>query len=111
MGKFFVRTDQIDKNKIIIKNDDVNHIKNVLRLKTGDKINICNSDDSSNYICEIENIEKQSIECKIIEETGKLVEGNVELHIFQGLPKSDKMELVIQKRNRIRSVRIYTCKF
>ncbi len=97
MGKFFVKTNQIDNNAINITGDDVNHIKNVLRLNVGDRIDICNSDNSQNYICEIKNILSKEIECIIIESLETSVEGNVELHIFQGLPKSDKMELVIQK--------------
>ena len=97
MGKFFVTTEQVNKDKIIITGNDVNHIKNVLRLNVGNDINICNSDTSKNYICKIENILGQNIECKIVEEIESQTEGNVELHIFQGLPKSDKMELVIQK--------------
>ena len=44
MGKFFVKTNQIDNNAINITGDDVNHIKNVLRLNVGDRIDICNSE-------------------------------------------------------------------
>lgn len=97
MGKFFVKTNQINNSVINIIGDDVNHIKNVLRLNVGDRIDICNSESSQNYICEIKNIFSKEIECIIIEELETSTEGNVELHIFQGLPKSDKMELVIQK--------------
>ena len=101
MGKFFVTTNQIIENKIIIAGNDVNHIKNVLRLNIGNDINICNSDTRKNYICSIYNITNQNIECNIIKEIDGSTEGNVELHIFQGLPKSDKMELVIQKGTEI----------
>ncbi len=97
MGKFFVKTNQIDNNQINIIGDDINHIKNVLRLNVGDKIDVCNSESSQNYVCEIKNILPKKIECNIIEKLEVSTEGNVELYIFQGLPKSDKMELVIQK--------------
>lgn len=97
MGKFFVTTKQIKDNKISITGNDVNHIKNVLRLNVGDNINVCNSEDSKNYICEIETFSNLEIECKITKIIEEQNEGNVEVHIFQGLPKSDKMELVIQK--------------
>ena len=97
MGKFFVKSDQVKGNKINILGEDVNHIKNVLRLNCGERINICDSSTSTNYICEISDISSQKIECTIIEITKGEVESNVELHVFQGLPKADKMELIIQK--------------
>lgn len=97
MRKFFVKSENIFEGHIKISNSDVNHIKNVLRLKIGDKIQICNQDTSENYVCEISNIDADFIEVKIVEKILALAEGNIELHIFQGLPKADKMELIIQK--------------
>lgn len=97
MPKFFVPTNQIDKDKIVIQNDDVNHIKNVLRAKVDDKIDICDYNTSKNYVCKIEEIEDKVIRCKIIEEIDSNVESEVKVSIFQGIPKADKMELVIQK--------------
>ena len=97
MSKFFVKANQIKENKINIEGEDVNHIKNVLRLNISDKINICDSDNSKNYECEITNINSKKIECIILNELKNSSEVNVELHIYQGLPKSDKMEFVIQK--------------
>ena len=97
MRKFFVKNEDIFENNIEITSSDVNHIKNVLRLKIGDKIQICNQDTSENYICEISSIEKNCVKTKILEDVQGIAEGNVELDIFQGLPKSDKMELIIQK--------------
>ncbi len=97
MRKFFVNSNQINNNKIQIINEDVNHIKNVLRLEIGEKIKICNSDNLENYICEITEITSKFVICNILEGVDGKAEGNVELHIFQGLPKADKMELIIQK--------------
>ena len=97
MPKFFVTTNQIEGNTIIIQNEDVNHIKNVLRVKVGDTIDICDCDTSKNYICKIEQIEEKNIYCHIIEEIQSNVESHIQVSIFQGLPKADKMELVIQK--------------
>ena len=97
MPKFFVPTNQIEKDKISIQNDDVNHIKNVLRAKVDDKIDICDYNTSKNYDCKIEEIEDKVIRCKIIEEIDSNVESEVKVSIFQGIPKADKMELVIQK--------------
>ncbi len=97
MPKFFVTTNQIEGNTIIIQNEDVNHIKNVLRAKVDDTIDICDCDTSKNYICKIEQIEEKNIHCHIIEEIQSNVETHIQVSIFQGLPKADKMELVIQK--------------
>ena len=62
MPKFFVTTDQIRQETITIQNEDVNHIKNVLRAKVDDKIDICDYTTSKNYICKIEKIEDKKID-------------------------------------------------
>lgn len=97
MRKFFVKENQINSELITILDEDVNHIKNVLRLNVGEILQICDIDSSKNYICEILELTAKSVTCKILEEIQSIAEGNVELHIFQGLPKADKMELIIQK--------------
>ena len=97
MRKFFVENENIVEEKIFITGQDVNHIRNVLRLDVLEKILVCDKSNFRNYICEIIEIKQDEIECKIIEEVKGEAEGNVELHIFQGLPKADKMELIIQK--------------
>ncbi len=97
MPKFFVKTNQIQGKNIIIQDEDVNHIKNVLRAKVEDKIHICDYQTSKNYMCKIEKIEDMCINCQIIEEIHSSVEPHIHVSIFQGLPKADKMEFVIQK--------------
>ena len=97
MRKFFVENKNINGNVIIIDGQDVNHIKNVLRLNVGERIKICDKDNVKNYVSEIVKIENEIIECKVLEEVLGEAEGNVILHIYQGLPKADKMELIIQK--------------
>lgn len=97
MRKFFVDNENIKDDKIIITGQDVNHIKNVLRLSAQEKILICDKSSAKNYVSKIEKIENDLVECSVVEEVQGDSEGNVELHIFQGLPKADKMELIIQK--------------
>lgn len=97
MSKFFVDGEQIKNDKIIIIGQDVKHIKKVLRAKIGQEINICNNQTQENYLCSIIKIEEDLIECKINNKLGKKVESNIKVTIFQGLPKSDKMEYIIQK--------------
>lgn len=95
MRKFFIERNQIKDDNIEIINEDVNHIKNVLRLEIDTLIQI--SDGDKNYIVKISEIEKEKIICKIIEEIENVNEPSVKIDIFQGLPKSDKMEYIIQK--------------
>lgn len=97
MPKFFVRNNQIKDNKVIITGEDVNHIKNVLRLNIDDNIQICNVDTAINYTCGISKISNGAIECIIFNNIKSNSESNIHINIFQGLPKSDKMELIIQK--------------
>ena len=102
MPKFFIKTENLKENEEIwITGSDVNHIKNVLRKKIDDKINICNSDTQKNYECVIKNIEENKIVCKTLDEVKSLAESNLNITIFQGLPKSDKMELIIQKATEL----------
>lgn len=101
MPKFFVKSNQIKNNKIEIINEDVNHIANVLRCKIGDKLNICNIDNGENYEAEIIQINKDSIDLKIIKDIESESESNIHINILQGLPKADKMELIIQKSTEL----------
>ena len=97
MPRFFVKSNQVKENNIKIIGNDVNHIKKVLRKNIGENIEICIQDEQKSYLCEIINIDNKTIECKIIEELKETAETNLHIHIFQGLPKADKMELIIQK--------------
>ena len=92
MPKFFVRKEQILGDKIVINGQDVNHIKKVLRAKIGDELQICNSENGENFLCDIENINKEDILCSIKQKVEKKVESNKEVTILQGLPKADKKE-------------------
>ena len=97
MPKFFVKSNQINDNKVIIIGEDVNHIKNVLRLNIDDNIQVCNLDTKVNYTCGISKLNADTIECIIFNEINSNAESNIHINIFQGIPKADKMELVIQK--------------
>ena len=101
MSKFFVKTEQIDNNDIVIIGDDVNHIINVLRMKKTDEIQICNQDTGDNYNAEIVNYSKNEVECKIISKINETTESNVHITLFQGIPKFEKMELIIQKNTEV----------
>ncbi len=97
MPKFFVTNEQVNQEEIKIIGKDINHIKNVLRKKIGENLIVCNQDTFIDYICEIVEYKENQIKCKIIQKLKTNSESNVEVTIFQGLPKSDKMEFIIQK--------------
>lgn len=101
MYKFFVKENQIEESKIKIIGEDVNHIKNVLRLQNDDNIQVCNLDTKKTYITKIIEIQTNSIIAEIIEECAYTTESNISIHIFQGLPKQEKMEQIIQKTTEI----------
>lgn len=97
MYHFFVDPGQIQGTQIIITGKDVNHIKNVLRMRIGEEVSVGNGVDGKEYRCAIDAFEADSVVCKLhfIKEDG--VELPVKVTLFQGLPKADKMELIIQK--------------
>lgn len=97
MPKFFVNEEQINNQKIKIQGTDVNHIKNVLREKVGSELIICNEKTGQDYLCEIKEIKEENIICNIKEKLLNNVESNIKVTIMQGLPKADKMELIIRK--------------
>ena len=98
MYRFFVGQDQIDleQKRICITGSDVNHIKNVLRMKKGEKVLISDS-ESREYTCQIDEISQGEVQLVIEEGEEANRELPSRIYLFQGLPKSDKMELIIQK--------------
>lgn len=101
MPKFFVASHQIQNDVVTIIGEDVNHIANVLRLQREDEIIVCDKDEITSYRTRITDINKEQVVCKIIEKITETTESNVEVTIFQGLPKADKMEYIIQKATEL----------
>ena len=99
MFQFFVEPHQINLNdkSVIILGSDVNHIKNVLRMKMGEELAVSNGQDGKEYRCGIAAFEEERVLCELrfVKEDG--VELASKVYLFQGLPKADKMELIIQK--------------
>ncbi len=96
MYRFFISPQETGGENIIITGNDVNHIKNVLRMKKGEHILISDGADRE-YECEITDLEKESVVARVIDVFGSSAELSTKITLFQGLPKSDKMELIIQK--------------
>lgn len=96
MHHFFVTPNQIREDRIYIEGSDVNHIKNVLRMKIGEELQISDGGQGK-YLCEIESMSSEEICTWIKEKQAADTELPSKIYLFQGLPKSDKMELIIQK--------------
>lgn len=94
MYNFFTNNSKIN-GKFYISGNDYNHIKNVLRMKKGEQFLV--SHNGASHLCELEDFEEQSIIAKILEENYQDTSLPIEIHLFQGLPKADKLELIIQK--------------
>ena len=105
MHHFFVSPEQIGEEYVIIRGNDVNHIKNVLRMKADEKILVSNGLDKDFY-CSIESIGDTEIKAKILDIDFEGTELPSKLYLFQGLPKADKMELIIQKAVELGAVQI-----
>lgn len=97
MNQFFVEPAQIQDKKIVITGKDVNHIKNVLRMKIGEELSVSNGEDGKEYRGIIEAFAEDEVICSLafVKEDG--VELPSKVYLYQGLPKADKMELIIQK--------------
>lgn len=96
MHHFFVTPAQITAETVIITGPDVNHIRNVLRMRTGARIEVRDG-ISRNYVCELAEIGADRIRARILSADEKNSELPARLYLLQGLPKGDKMELIIQK--------------
>ncbi len=95
MFNFFADTAAKQGDCFIITGGDYNHIVNVLRMKQGDEFLV--SCEGISSLCVLELIGSESVYAKIVEENYRNTELPVKIYLFQGLPKADKMELIIQK--------------
>lgn len=100
MPKFFVTSDKITDSQIIIDTEDVTHITRVLRLGEGDTITVCDS-RGTDYDARISEIEQCGIVCDIISKKSSDTEPDINVVLFQGLPKASKMEYIIQKTTEL----------
>ena len=96
MYHFFVTPEQVKDNYIQVEGSDVNHIKNVLRMKVGEELEISDGNNKK-YLCKIETITSEAVSVTIKEELLSDTELPSKIYLFQGLPKGDKMELIVQK--------------
>lgn len=96
MSRFFVQKENIKDNIIEITGDDVLHIQRVLRMRKGDFLVVCDG-DKTDYNCRIEEIGKEAVLVTPQKISKNNCEPDCRITLFQGLPKGDKMEQLIQK--------------
>lgn len=96
MYRFFVPQENVSEEEILISGDDVNHIKNVLRMEEGEQV-VISCGRGMDYYCRIRTLQESGVYLDIEEKRAAVTELPVNITLFQALPKRDKMELVIQK--------------
>lgn len=104
MFNFFVDDSKRQGDIFYIDGTDFNHIKNVLRMRVGDELLV--SSLGKSHLCEIESLDGDTAKVKITCENYQSTELPVEIILFQGLPKADKLELIIQKTVELGVTRI-----
>ncbi len=106
MTTFYVTQEQINNGFITITGEDLHHIKDVLRLKTGESIDICDS-AGTRYKTKLSSYDKDLAKFEIVSKENYSTELSVDITLYQGLPKGDKMELIIQKCTELGVNNIY----
>jgi len=96
MYRFYITAEQVQDNEILITGEDVNHIKNVLRMRAGEQMILCDG-EGTDYLCRLIGPRERNLAAEIISAEKSDTELPTRLVLFQGLPKKDKMELIIQK--------------
>ena len=96
MYHFFTSPENIGGGQVQITGPDVNHIRNVLRMKAGEEL-LVSDGSGTDYTCRIAEITDSSVVCEVVGEGASLSECPVRFCLFQGLPKADKFEHIIQK--------------
>jgi len=96
MPRFFIKADQINENKLYIFGDDAFHISRSLRMAVGENVTVCD-EFGIEHECKLEEFLPDKVGAKIISSRPSESEPPFVAHIYQGLPKGDKLDTVIQK--------------
>lgn len=97
MLHLFADPSDVQNELLTITGPEVNHIRNVMRLKPGEEISVSIGGDGKEYRYGIESYTEDSVLCRLRFVKDKEVELPVKVLLFQGLPKADKMDLIVQK--------------
>ena len=96
MYHFYTDRSNIFDDHIVLEGPDVNHIRNVLRMKDGEELIICDG-DGTDHFCRIRGNDGKKLIADIMKSSASASELSARIVLFQGMPKKDKMELIIQK--------------
>ena len=96
MHKFFTPKELINGDVAKIIGDDVKHIYKVLRITQGEKVTL-NNCEGVEYIAKVISVTKQEVLLEVLEKLDVNNESDIKIYLFQGLPKSQKMDLIVQK--------------
>lgn len=110
MHRFFIKKQNILGAMITVHGDDVQHISKVLRLQIGDKIVLCDG-EGNDYLTAVESMDKHSIRTIVLDKEASRGEPDIDVVLYQGIPKSTKMDVIIQKCTEMgikRIVPVYT---
>lgn len=103
--RFFVGFSLLGANEVTIEGDDSAHIARVLRLSDGDEITVCDS-DGFDSVCSLTYVSPSKAVAQILSRTQSLNEPQIKVSIFQGVPKGDKLDTVVQKCTELGAVKI-----
>ena len=108
MFQFFVDKSQIHESEGLayITGADVNHISHVLRMKPGEQFYVTGGERQGKYLCALKSVSAEQVVCDIVQNITDTTELPCEIVLYQGLPKADKMELIIQKAVELGASRI-----
>lgn len=109
MPKFFVPKENIHDDTIVINSADVSHITRVLRMGCKDSLLLCDG-RGYDYDAVIESVSQHEIICRITDKRKSITEPNIQVTLFQGLPKASKMEYIIQKTTELGISEIVPCR-
>ncbi len=104
INRFFT-DEEIKDNSLVIKGDEVHHIKNVLKLKEGERV-VCVK-GCREYILEIKELSKDTVLFGVIEEKDGESENDFSVTLFQATPKGDKTEFIIEKATEAGANAVY----
>jgi|SRR5699024_595951 len=96
LQKYFINSEYWAENKVLIEGQDAHHILRVMRYTVGDRI-VCNQPDGKAAVCVIKKVDKNTVEVEIEQDLEGSTELPVHVTIAQGLPKGDKIDLILQK--------------
>ena len=104
MPRFFVDPENVTGEKAFVKGQDAVHIGRSLRMRLGDEVIVCCGGED--LLCKIDTISDKECQLTVLEKRESITEPTVELTLYQAMPKSDKLELIVQKAVELGAARI-----